>query len=184
MLLLLAGCEPAPGDTGKPASQASALAAAQAEGRARTIDRSRAGSPAPTVAFVAQGGAPATIAGFGKPVLVNLWATWCAPCIVEMPDLDALAAARPGLAVVPVSVDLGGWPAVDGFFAPGKFKALTPYLDQRGGLQKALGATGLPVSILYDVQGRELWRVSGPLPWTTPEIGALLDEAINPAAAR
>lgn len=140
------------------------------------IDRSHAGEAAPAIAFEAQGGKPTSVAAFrGRTVLVNLWATWCVPCRAEMPALDTLARARAGkLVVLPVSEDLEGWRAVAKFFTPAKFPALTPYLDQPGNYAVKLGATGLPVSILYGADGREKWRVNGPLKWASPEVAAAL----------
>ena len=142
----------------------------------RTIDRSRAGQVAPSVVLEARGGAKRRLSGYaGKPVLVNLWATWCAPCIAEMPALDRLAAASKGrLTVIPVSQDLEGWRAVDGFFRPGRFKVLTPLLDQPNDLALALGAKGLPMTILYDARGREVWRINGPMEWDSPAAAKLI----------
>ncbi len=140
------------------------------------LDRSHAGTAAPTTPFEAHGGKATSLAAFrGHPVLVNLWATWCAPCKAEMPELDALAKARAGkLTVLPISADLEGWRAVDKYFVPGKFAHLTPYLDQPGNLPQGYEAKGLPVSILYDARGREVWRVNGPLKWLSPEVAAAI----------
>lgn len=180
LLLALVACDAAPpADTQKaegPQGAAPAAAVEAPESAAGKIDRTQAGKPAPDVIFVDRAGKPLRIMDFkGQPVLVNLWATWCAPCLAEMPALDRLAAREAGkLVVLPVSQDLEGWRAVDKFFAPGKFQALTPYLDQQNELALAVGAKGLPVSILYDAEGRELWRVNGPLEWDEPEVATLL----------
>lgn len=151
-------------------------AAPQAAVALSKIDRSRAGTPAPTIPFEAKGGKVTSLAAFrGRPVLVNLWATWCAPCKAEMPELDALATARAGkLTVLAISADLEGWRAVDKFFVAGRFKTVQPWLDQPGNWPQAMGARGLPVSILYDAQGREVWRVSGPLKWLSPQVQAAI----------
>ena len=149
--------------------------AAASQPGAPKLDRTHKGAAAPTAAFVDHAGKPVRIADFkGRPVLVNLWATWCAPCIAEMPALDRLA-KRGGakLAVLPVSQDLAGWHGVDKFFTPAKFPALTPYLDRENALALKLGAAGLPVSVLYDAQGREVWRVAGPVEWDKMDAAAL-----------
>ena len=155
--------------TGKPAaSQAARPLAAK-------LDRRFAGTPAPAVKFTTRDGASASVADFrGRPVLVNLWATWCAPCIAELPDLDALAANRRSLAVLTISQDLGGWRAVDKFWTTRKFDSIVPRLDAQSNYAQAVGAAGLPVSILYDARGREVWRVNGPVKWMSAEVAALL----------
>ena len=184
LLLGLAACDAAtPADTQKAqAPQGAAQPATPPASAAGKIDRSQAGKPGPAAAFVDRADKPLRLADFaGQPVLVNLWATWCAPCLAEMPALDRLAAREEGkLVVLPISQDLEGWRAVDKFFAPGKFTALTPYLDQPNEWALAVGAKGLPVSILYDAHGRELWRVNGPLEWDQPEAAALLPAAAPP----
>ena len=126
--------------------------------------------------FEARGGFPRRISNFGgKYVLVNLWATWCAPCIAELPALNTLAIARSDvLVVVPVSQDIEGWKVVDKRFKPGAYTQLEPYLDQKNLLALTFGAKGLPMSILYDAQGREVWRVARPLEWNSREVRALL----------
>lgn len=151
-------------------------AAAPAPAPINTIDRSQAGTPAPKLMFEATPGKKTSLATFkGRRVLVNLWATWCAPCIAEMPDLDRLAAAKGAqLLVIPLSQDMEGWQAVNKFFKPGKFKTLKPMLDQPGSFAEKIGARGLPMSVLYDEKGREVWRVAGTLKWGSPEVNAAL----------
>lgn len=170
----LAACDG--GDKGKtPAPQATA-AGKPAAAALNTIDRSHAGTPAPTLSFERHGGDKATIADFrGKKVLVNLWATWCAPCVAEMPQLDRLAGSRRGkVQVLPISQDMEGWIAVNKFFTEGKFDTLEPFVDQPGSFAEALKIKGLPVSILYDEQGKEIWRVAGTPDWNDLAIKGLI----------
>ena len=121
----------------------------------------------------------------GQVVLVNLWATWCAPCVKELPTLDKLAAAHRDdgkLGVVTVSQDSGPQPSVEAFLAKLNAKDLGAYHDPKMALSGALGPdTVLPTSILYDAQGREVWRYVGDLDWTSPEAAKLLSEAGAPA---
>lgn len=143
-----------------------------------TLDRSHAGAAADGSAFVDPSGGRVTIADFaGRPVLLNLWATWCAPCVAEMPTLDALA-ARLGskVQVLTVSQDLEGAAKVAPFFARGKFTALKPYLDRDANLSIAYQAN-LPTTILFDSRGREVWRMSGGMDWTGSKAAELIAEA-------
>lgn len=143
-----------------------------------TIDRANAGTPAPDLAFTAPDGSSVTLARFkGKPLLVNLWATWCAPCVAEMPTLDALAEqSGDALQVLVVSQDMDGSAKVAPFFAQAKFRKLEPYLDPNLGLSVHYRAN-LPTTILYDSSGKEVWRMLGGMDWTTPTAKALVAEA-------
>ncbi len=151
----------APQESAKPAAQKAATG---------VFDASQAGTPAPTQAFSRADGSKATLAEFrGKPVLVNLWATWCAPCVAEMPALDRLAKAKQGeMAVVGISQDLQGWDKVKPFLAKVKLEHMTILLDDEGALATTLGAPGLPFTVLYDAAGKEVWRVNGPREWDEP----------------
>jgi thiol-disulfide isomerase/thioredoxin len=143
------------------------------------VDRSHAGSAAPATAFEDPDGAPASLADFrGRPVLLNLWATWCGPCVVEMPTLDALA-GREGdrLAVLTVSQDLNGRDKVEAFFRKQGYRHLETWLDPQMALMAELKVDTLPTTILYDKDGRELWRVTGMEDWQSDRAALLLKEA-------
>ena len=117
----------------------------------------------------------------GKPVLLNLWATWCAPCVKEMPLLDDLASDYDGdLRVLVASQDLQGAEVVEPFFAERNFAYLEPWLDTETALSFALSGN-LPTTVLYDTGGREIWRVTGDLDWADPEVRAAIDDAISGA---
>ncbi len=145
-----------------------------------------AGSTAPTparrppqIAFEDPQGRPVNLAVFrGRPLLVNFWATWCGPCVVEMPSLDALA-AREGdsLRILAVSQDLDGRQKVADFFAARNFTRLEPYLDPQMGLMTALRIDTLPTTILYDADGAEVWRMTGMADWHGERAARLLREA-------
>ena len=143
------------------------------------LDRSHAGSPAPDLAFENGEGERISMAAYrGRPVLVNLWATWCGPCVIEMPSLDALA-VREGdsLQVVALSQDIGGRELVTRFFAERDFKELEANLDAEMGFMTELKLGTLPTTILYDAEGKEVWRMVGRADWQSERVARLLDEA-------
>lgn len=146
------------------------------------IDRSHAGDLLPAVALADPAGkALNTGALAGTPVLLNLWATWCAPCVEEMPLLDKLAGDYEGkLRVIVASQDLQGANKVVPFFEQAKFAHLEPWLDRENKLSSAFGGDGvLPTTVLYDASGLEVARVVGGFDWQSPEAKALVDEAVG-----
>jgi len=168
--------EPQGGGPDAPIGNASAPAASYPTGR---LDRSHSGTAAPAVAFEDAEGRDTAFAEFrGKPLLVNLWATWCAPCVVEMPSLDRLAGREEGrIHVVAISQDLDGREQVDRFFERTRLSNLEPFLDGDMALMSALRIGTLPTTILYDAQGREVWRMTGMAEWDGERAGRLLNEA-------
>jgi thiol-disulfide isomerase/thioredoxin len=138
--------------------------------------------PAPEVAFTDADGKPASFADFkGKPAVVNLWATWCRPCLEEMPSLDRLQARFAGrLAVAAVSEDRGGAQLVNPFVAGLKLKDLTIYLDPKSDLGHAFQVRGLPTSIVIDAAGRVVGRVEGEAEWDAAEMLAVLEPLLKP----
>jgi thiol-disulfide isomerase/thioredoxin len=148
------------------------------------VDVSHVGQPAPAIPFLDPADAPATLATFrGKPLLVNLWATWCAPCVQEMPTLDALAGREATrFRTIVVSQDMSGRKAVSAYFAKEKFKHLEPYLDADGVLGTAIGTGTLPTTIFYDANGKEKWRVMGAMDWSGERAKKLIEGALNPPA--
>jgi len=180
----LAGCDrqKAP----EPQGEAAAAANAAVEDNEETtqafptgqLDRSHAGTPAPDIAFEDPHGRPARLSDFrGRPLLVNFWATWCGPCVVEMPSLDALA-AREGerIRVLALSQDTNGRQKVTDFFAEHEFTRLEPYLDPDMDIMMALGVETLPTTILYDSEGVEVWRMTGMSEWDGERAARLLTE--------
>lgn len=137
------------------------------------------------VAFVDGEGKPRNLAEWkGKVVLLNLWATWCAPCRAEMPSLARLQAKMGGadFAVVAVSQDRGGAEAPRKFLTNNGISQLGLYLDASGKLIQTLKAPGLPLTVLIDREGRQMARLAGPAEWDSPEAEALIRAAMAEGA--
>lgn len=117
----------------------------------------------------------------GKVVLLNFWATWCAPCVKEMPSLDRLQAALPKdkFLVMPLSIDGPSKPKVAPFYKDQKLKNLGIYFDKGRKTMQGLDVTLLPTSILVDAKGRELGRIEGDADWDMPESIALMKAAMG-----
>lgn len=141
------------------------------------LDFSHKGTAAPDIAFESKQG-PAKLSDFkGKVVVLNLWATWCGPCVHELPTLDILAfTSNPkDVAVLTVSQDLGGWKAIDAFWGAGKFPGLKPYSDKKGQFGAFFKAGSLPYTVIYDRKGREVARFDRGNDWSSPQVEALLN---------
>jgi thiol-disulfide isomerase/thioredoxin len=129
--------------------------------------------PVPEIKFEDGDAQSKTLADFsGKVVLLNIWATWCLPCRKEMPTLDRLEAklGGPDFEVVALSVDRMGPDAVRKFFDEISVKHLALNIDTAGKAMFALGAVGLPLTLLIDREGREVGRLIGPAEWDSPEM--------------
>jgi thiol-disulfide isomerase/thioredoxin len=132
----------------------------------------KAPQPVPQVAFNDGAGAHVELGSFkGRYVLLNLWATWCAPCVRELPALAKLKASVPGGKFDVVAVDVGRGTAADArtFLDAHGAKALGTYVDSNLALLRAFGAYGLPLTVLIDPKGREIGRAVGPAAWDAPD---------------
>jgi len=142
--------------------------------------------PAPDVAFETPAGGTVGLADFrGRVILLNFWATWCGPCVEEMPALDALQAAlgdRP-FDVVAVSIDRGGAADVQPFYDAHGIGNLAVYLDPLGAAPRAFEALGLPTTVLIDPQGRVVGRYTGAAPWDGAAARALIEHYVPAADA-
>lgn len=135
--------------------------------------------PPGRLTFADGSGQPLTLADFrGTVVLVNLWATWCPPCVKEMPALDALQAklGGPDFAVVAISQDRGGVTLPQAFLEGEGLRNLGLYVDPDGTATQALKAPGLPTSVLFDRDGNEIARLVGPAEWDSEEMVAKIKE--------
>ncbi len=181
LIMLVAGLSLSACDRQKPEApqaQAEPSAAATATPQRYRIDRSHAGEAMPDAVLAASGTTTELAELSGVPMVVNLWATWCAPCVEELPTLDNLARAQgDSIAVVAVSQDIGS--DADGpaqFLATRGWTNLTALHDPENALGLRYGGA-LPTTILFDAAGRETARVIGPLDWTGPVAARLIAEA-------
>jgi thiol-disulfide isomerase/thioredoxin len=126
----------------------------------------------PAFGFTDATGAAHTLADFtGRGVVLNFWATWCVPCVAELPSLAALAGklADAGIVVVPLSTDRGGAAVVQKFYASHGIAGVGIWLDAKGIAADALHLRGLPTTLVLDRQGRERGRLEGAADWASAE---------------
>ena len=177
--LLLAACDTQEGADTQPGAEADGPKQIGAlEG---TLDRSFAGSEKPQASLIDPEGAELTMAETdGKPVLLNLWATWCVPCITEMPLLDQLAAEMGDeLTVLTVSEDMQGAEVVVPFFEDWTLTNLPRWMDPANELAFSFGGGAvLPLTVLYDAEGKEVFRVIGAYDWSSEQARAEIREAL------
>ena len=138
--------------------------------------------PVPEAKFNDAGGKAITLADFkGKVVLLNLWATWCAPCRKEMPHLDQLQAelGSDGFEVVAISIDRGSPEKSRKFLDEINAKALKLYHDPSAQLSFTLKTIGMPSTLLIDAEGRELGRLVGPAEWHSADAKRLIQAQLQ-----
>jgi len=137
----------------------------------------------PDINFIDGQGAAKTLDDWqGRLVLLNLWATWCAPCLKEMPALDRLQ-ARLGserFEVVTINVDKGGPAKGIAFFEQVELQNLTYFYDNSSEkIFRQIRAFGMPTTILVDYHGREVARMAGPAEWDSEDAVALIEAALE-----
>lgn len=175
------------------AASAVQLTAPQASARAEVSARLARGAmarfkitnppkPVPDLEFLDADDRPMRLSNLnGKVRLINLWATWCAPCVSEMPSLDRLQEMLPRdrFVILPISLDGPSKPKVAPFYRDQNLDNLGIYYDKGKKAMSTLGVTLLPTSILVDPAGRELGRIEGDADWDTPEGIALMKAALG-----
>jgi len=173
-LIAAGGCDRQSSAPAQPEVEAGAKAPAA------KLDRSQAGKALPEVTVRDPDGEQLELDSLtGKPVLLNLWATWCAPCVKELPTLQAIAnRADVGVEVVTVSQDSGEPAEVQKFLDGRGLAQLPAWINSEGALPFHLGAQTLPLTVLYDAEGKEVWRWFGDRDWTDAESFRLIAEAM------
>ncbi|SFJ83828.1 TlpA disulfide reductase family protein [Celeribacter neptunius] len=130
-------------------------------------------------------GAEETLADYqGQWVLLNFWATWCAPCRKEMPALDALSAEfeDQGLTVLPIATGHNPRPAVERFLKEAEITSLPLHLDATGAMARDMGVLGLPVTVLISPEGQEVARMTGDAEWFSPSAQAIVRQLLQETA--
>ncbi|MDT7950139.1 MAG: TlpA disulfide reductase family protein [Acetobacteraceae bacterium] len=136
-------------------------------------------APVPDIQFMTADGTAKTLKDYaGKGVVLNFWATWCVPCVAEMPALAKLATlVDPAhVAILPLSSDRAGAAAVRRFFDEKGIEGLPILLDPRGDAARAFGSRGIPTTVLIDARGRERARLEGAADWADPSAVAAVKE--------
>lgn len=170
---------PAPVSEATPAAKTTPGegAAAKPAGKMVAFVRKKEPQPLPDVGFTDGDGKALTLTSFkGKTVLLNLWATWCAPCRQEMPSLDRLQQAMGSdkFEVVALSIDRQGVEASKKFLADVGAKALKLYVDPTAKQGLALKLVGMPTTILVNKDGLEVGRLAGEAEWDSEDAKALI----------
>jgi thiol-disulfide isomerase/thioredoxin len=171
--LIAGGCDRQTGAASQPEG------AAAGKTVAAKLDRAHAGKPLPDLTFTDPDGEELALASLaGTPFIINLWATWCAPCVAELPTLNQLASrADLNLGVVTISQDMGDPKDVMAFLDERGLAQLPAWIDANGALPAHYGFQTLPATIAYDASGKEVWRFIGERDWTDEESMELLAEA-------
>jgi len=131
---------------------------------------------APEVTFTAEDGSEATLADYaGTPVVLNFWATWCAPCRKEMPHLAELQDTM-GDQITVLTIATGRNPpeAIDRFFKEIGVTNLPKATDPRQEMARAFGVLGLPITVILDAEGNEIARLQGDADWSSDSAKAIL----------
>jgi thiol-disulfide isomerase/thioredoxin len=175
--LLAGGCDRQTPEPVQPDADPSQLP--KSEKLSGVLDRSHKGEAMPEMTLKDASGKTLALSSLrGKPTLVNLWATWCAPCVVELPTLDRLVDLQEGkLRVLTVSQDMSGTEKIAAFLKERGGDNLEPWIDQKGDLGAKYQVQTLPTTVLYNADGREVWRFTGGKIWTNVEALGLIAEA-------
>jgi thiol-disulfide isomerase/thioredoxin len=152
------------------------------EGDMKKLMFHSAPEPAPQVEFEREDGSSATLAAYqGRHVVVNFWATWCAPCRVEMPMLSNLQAemGSDDFEVVTIATGRNPPPAMKAFFDEIGVDNLPLHRDPKSALARQMGIFGLPITVILDPQGREIARLQGDAHWDSKSAKAIIAALIE-----
>jgi thiol-disulfide isomerase/thioredoxin len=148
----------------------------------RGLEKLNPPEAAPDGVFVTRDGTQHHLSEFkGRGMVVNMWATWCQPCVAEMPALETLskALAPKDIAVLPLSSDRGGADAVAAWFQGHGISGLPVLLDPKGAMARAFQARGIPTTVLINKSGAVVARLEGAADWASPEAATLVASLID-----
>ncbi|MCY4542226.1 MAG: TlpA disulfide reductase family protein [Rhodobacteraceae bacterium] len=113
----------------------------------------------------------------GSVVVMNFWATWCAPCLKEMPSLDRMSAqlSDMGVEVIAIAAGPNPRPGVDRFLADAQIQHLEVYFDPKLALMRSLGVFGIPITFILDRNGKEIARLTGDAEWDSSSAIAIIE---------
>jgi thiol-disulfide isomerase/thioredoxin len=167
-----------------PALADTAALEALREGDMKKLNVHSEGKPVSDAAVTRPDGSEVRLSDYrGKVVLLNFWATWCAPCRHEMPSLDRLEAELGGdsFAVVPVATGRNSVPGIEKFFAEVDVTHLPILLDPKQAMAREMAILGLPITVLIDAEGQEIARLRGDAEWDSPSAKAII-QALLPGS--
>jgi thiol-disulfide isomerase/thioredoxin len=138
---------------------------------------------APHLKFTDAGGKPLSLASYrGSGLVVNIWATWCGPCVAELPTFAEISQtlAKSKILILPISIDLEGRKAVQPFYASHNITTLPILLDPDGNAPQVLNANGIPVTIIINPEGQLVGRLDGSANWNSPGTLTILQNLAGP----
>jgi thiol-disulfide isomerase/thioredoxin len=142
---------------------------------------------APDLKFTDAAGKPLSLASYrGSGLVVNVWATWCVACVVELPTFAAISKdlAKSSILVLPISIDMDGLKTVQAFYASHNITDLPILLDPGGDALALLNTNGIPVSIIVNPEGQLVGGLDGSVSWNSPATVALIRQLAGPKSGR
>lgn len=158
------------------------LSAMSAHAQTQTPLRKLSPAPAPNISFLGKDGNVLQLSQWrGKVVVINLWATWCTPCIAEMPTLNEFAARYnpKGVTVIPLSIGQDSAEKIEAFFKQYGLSAMNVARDTDNSSLRAFGVSGLPSSFIIDKQGNLVGQIDGATNWNDVQLNAYIKFLLN-----
>lgn len=165
------------------AEQPSCTSQGAIESGINSFDKKNPPAPVGETVFYDRNGGEVRVSDYkGTALVINFWATWCAPCVAEMPSLDRLKGILDdsGVDVLAINEDRNGAAMAIKFYEANGITNLDVLIDRKMALVKATEVTGLPTTLLVDADGNEIAAVIGEAEWDSPDIVALVKACLLP----